>query len=379
MDFDFTDEQKMLRETVAEFAKEKIAPTSRQNDETGTFPHEIIRELGKLDLLGVLIDEKYGGVGGCALDFVIVMEEISKVDASIGVTLGVQNSLGITVLQRYGSEEQKQKYLPKIAKGEMITAFGLTEPMAGSDVTVLDTTAVKEGNEWVLNGLKCFITNGGVADLVTVLATSNKARGTRGISAYLVEKGHPGFTTGKKEDKMGIRASDTSELVFENCRVPEGNLVGREGIGFKAFLEALDSGRIGIGAQALGIAEGAYEAALAYSKNRVQFGSQIGRFQGMSWMLADMATSIEAARWLVYHAAWLKDNQKPYAKEAAMAKLFASEVSREVCHKAVQIHGGYGYMKEYDVERFYRDQRITEIYEGTSEIQRNVIASSILK
>lgn len=379
MDFELNEQQQMLKETVAEFAKEKIAPVARQYDESAEFPFEIIREMGKLDLLGVLIDEKYGGAGLGALDFVIVMEEISKVDASVGVTLGVQNSLGITVLQNYGSEEQKKKYLPKIASGEIITAFGLTEPMAGSDVTVLDTTAVKEGGEWVINGLKCFITNGGVADLVTVLATSNKARGTRGISAFLVEKGTPGYSIGKKEDKMGIRASDTSELVFENCRIPEANLVGREGIGFKAFLEALDSGRIGIGAQALGIAEGAYEAALKYSKERVQFGSQIGRFQGMSWMLADMATQINAAKWMVYHAAWLKDMKRPYAKEAAMAKLFASEVSRDVVHKALQVHGGYGFMKDYDVERFYRDQRITEIYEGTSEIQRNVIASAILK
>ena len=379
MDFELNEQQVMLRDTVAEFARERIAPVARKYDESGEFPFEIIREMGKLDLLGVLIDEKYGGAGLGALDFVIVMEEISKVDASVGVTLGVQNSLGITVLMNYGSEEQKQKYLPKIASGEIITAFGLTEPGAGSDVTVLDSTATKDGHEWVINGLKCFITNGGVADLVTVLATSNKSRGTRGISAFLVEKGTPGFTIGKKEHKMGIRASDTSELVFENCRVPEANLIGREGIGFKAFLEALDSGRIGIGAQALGIAEGAYEAALKYSKERVQFGSQIGRFQGVSWMLADMATQINAAKWMVYHAAWLKDMKKPYAKEAAMAKLFASEVSRDVVHKALQVHGGYGYMKEYDVERFYRDQRITEIYEGTSEIQRNVIASYILK
>ncbi len=379
MDFELNEQQVMLRDTVAEFARERIAPVARKYDESGEFPFEIIREMGKLDLLGVLIDEKYGGAGLGALDFVIVMEEISKVDASIGVTLGVQNSLGITVLMNYGSEEQKQKYLPKIASGEIITAFGLTEPGAGSDVTVLDSTATKDGKEWVINGLKCFITNGGVADLVTVLATSNKSRGTRGISAFLVEKGTPGFSIGKKEHKMGIRASDTSELVFENCRVPEENLIGREGIGFKAFLEALDSGRIGIGAQALGIAEGAYEAALKYSKERVQFGSQIGRFQGVSWMLADMATQINAAKWMVYHAAWLKDMKRPYAKEAAMAKLFASEVSRDVVHKALQVHGGYGYMKEYDVERFYRDQRITEIYEGTSEIQRNVIASYILK
>jgi len=307
------------------------------------------------------------------------MEEVSKVDASMGVSLGVQNSLGVHTLLDFGSKELKEKYLPKIATGEKLVAFGLTEPSAGTDVTKLQTTATKDGDDWILNGLKCFITNGGIADLITVFATSNKNRGTRGITAFLVEKETPGYSVGKKEDKLGIRASNTTELVFEDCRIPHENIIGREGLGFMATIKALDSGRVGIGAQALGIAEGAYEAAIKYSKERVQFGTQIGKFQGISWMLADMATQIEAARWMVYHAAWLIDNKKPHGKEAAMCKLFASEMARDVCHKALQIHGGYGMMKEYDVERFYRDQRITEIYEGTSEAQRNVIAHAVLK
>lgn len=379
MDFRLTEEQIMLRDTIREFAREEIAPIAKECDENSKFPTEIIRKLGEMEMLGVLIPEQYGGAGLGAMDFVIIMEEISKVDASVGVTLGVQNSLGITVLQKFGSEEQKQKYFPKIATGEIMVAFGLTEPMAGTDVTKLATTADKDGDHWVINGQKCFITNGGIADLTTVLATSNRAKGTRGISAFLVEKDTPGYSVGKKENKMGIRASDTSELIFDNCRVPNANMIGREGMGFVQCLKALDSGRIGIGAQALGIAEGAYEATVKYSKERVQFGQQVGRMQGISWMLADMHTQIEAARWMVYQAAWLHDNGMPYAKEAAMCKLFASEVSREVCHKAVQIHGGYGFMKDYDVERFYRDQRITEIYEGTSETQRNVIAHALLK
>ncbi|ABB15094.1 acyl-CoA dehydrogenase [Carboxydothermus hydrogenoformans] len=379
MDFRLSEEHELLRQTVRDFAEKEVAPSAAERDEQERFDREIFKKMAELGLTGIPWPEEYGGAGMDYIAYAIAVEELSRVCASTGVTLSAHVSLGSFPIYKYGTEEQKQKYLKPLALGEKLGAFGLTEPSAGSDAGSLKTTAVRDGDYYILNGSKIFITNGGEAEIYVVFATVDKSKGHRGISAFIVEKGTPGFSFGKKEKKLGIRSSPTVELVFENCRIPKENLLGEEGQGFKIALSTLDGGRIGIAAQAVGIAQGAYEAAVKYAKERTQFGKPIAEFQGVSFVLADMATKIQAARLLVYHAAWLESNNLPYGKAAAMAKLFASETAMEVTTKAVQIFGGYGYTREYPVERMMRDAKITEIYEGTSEVQRIVISSYILK
>ncbi|ABB13833.1 acyl-CoA dehydrogenase [Carboxydothermus hydrogenoformans] len=379
MDFRLSEEHELLRQTVREFAEKEVAPSAAARDEEERFDREIFKKMAELGLTGIPWPEEYGGAGMDYLAYVIAVEELSRVCASTGVTLSAHVSLGSFPIYKYGTEEQKQKYLKPLALGEKMGAFGLTEPSAGTDAGSLKTTAVKDGDYYVLNGSKIFITNGGEAEIYVVFATVDKNKRHKGISAFIVEKGTPGFNFGKKEKKMGIRSSPTVELIFENCRIPKENLLGEEGQGFKIALSTLDGGRIGIAAQAVGIAQGAYEAAVKYAKERTQFGKPIAEFQGVSFVLADMATKIQAARLLVYHAAWLESNNLPYGKAASMAKLFAAETAMEVTTKAVQIFGGYGYTREYPVERMMRDAKITEIYEGTSEVQRMVISSYILK
>ena len=378
MEFELSEEQQMIRRMVREFAEKEIRPITRDIDAKGEFPWETIRKMAGLGLLGLPIPEQYGGSGADTVSYALAVEEISRVSGSIGITMAAHTSLGIYPLYRFGNDEQKSKYLPRLASGQGLAAFGLTEPEAGSDAGGVKTTAVLDGNEWVLNGQKTFITSGSVADVVIVAALTDRSAGTRGISNLIVEKGTPGFRPGRDEEKMGLKGSLTSQLFFEDCRVPRANLLGQIGEGFKQFLITLDGGRISIGAMALGLAQGALDAAIKYSKERIQFGQPIARFQAIQWMIADMATEIEAARWMVYRAAWLKDKGSRFTKEAAMAKLYASEAAERACFKAIQIHGGYGYMKEYDVERIYRDNRLTTIGEGTSEIQRLVIARQVL-
>ncbi|MDH7485407.1 MAG: acyl-CoA dehydrogenase [Anaerolineae bacterium] len=378
MHFELTEEQRMTREMVRDFAENEIRPLAQERDRTGEFPWELIRKMGPLGLLGLPIPEEYGGAGADTVCYAIAIEEIARVCGSTAITVAAHTSLGTYPIYRFGNEAQKRKYLPRLASGQGLAAFGLTEPEAGSDAGAIKTRAVRDGDEWVLNGQKIFITNGSIADVVVVAAVTDPDKGPRGISNFIVEKGTPGFRPGRDEEKMGLKASVTSQLFFEECRVPQENFLGQPGEGYKQFLITLDGGRISIGAMALGLAQGAYERALAYSKERVQFGQPIARFQAIQWMLADMATEIEAARLMVYRAAWLKDQGVRFTKEAAMAKLFASEVAERACFKALQIHGGYGYMREYDVERMYRDQRLCTIGEGTSEIQRLVIARQIL-
>jgi len=379
MDFALTEEHRMVRQMVRDFAENEIRPIAQEIDTEERFPWEIIRQLGELGLMGLPIPEEYGGGGADTISYAITIEEIARVCGSTAITVAAHTSLGTYPIYLFGTEEQKRKYLPKLTSGEWIGAFGLTEPEAGSDAGATKTRAILDGDEWVINGRKTFITNGAIADVVVIAAVTDPEKGHRGISNFIVEKGTPGFNPGRNEDKMGLRASITSELFFEDCRIPKENILGQPGEGFKQFLITLDGGRISIGAMALGLAQGAFEKALAYSKERVQFGQPICNFQAIQWMLADMATEIEAARLLVYRAAWLKDQGVRYTKEAAMAKLFASEVAERVCFKAIQIHGGYGYTREYDVERMYRDQRLCAIGEGTSEIQRLVIARQLLK
>ncbi|MBC7232423.1 MAG: acyl-CoA dehydrogenase [Chloroflexi bacterium] len=378
MDFALSEEQQMIRKTVRDFAEKEIRPIAREIDTTGQFPWEIIRKMGNLGLMGLPIPEEYGGSGADTISYALAVEEISRVSGSIGITLAAHTSLGLYPIYRFGTEEQKRKYLPHLASGQGLAAFGLTEPEAGSDAAAIKTTAVLDGDHWVINGQKIFITSGSIADVVIIAAVTDKSAGTRGISSFIVEKGTPGFRPGRDEEKMGLKGSVTSQLFFEDCRVPKENLLGEPGEGYKQFLITLDGGRISIGAMAIGLAQGAFEAAVKYSKERVQFGQPIARFQAIQWMIADMATEIDAARLLVYRAAWLKDKGVRFTREAAMAKLYASEAAERACFKAIQIHGGYGYMKEYDVERIYRDNRLTTIGEGTSEIQRLVIARQVL-
>ncbi|KAF0108077.1 MAG: acyl-CoA dehydrogenase domain-containing protein [Anaerolineaceae bacterium] len=378
MDFQMTEEHKMLRQMVRNFAEKEIAPRAEEIDATDQFPADLFKRMGELGIFGLPFDEKYGGSGGDYLGQVIALEEIARVSGTMAIILDAQTSLCCEPLYLFGTEEQKLKYLPPLLSGEKIGAFGLTEPQAGSDAGATRTRAVREGDEWVLNGQKIFITNGSLADVVVVTAKTDPEKGTKGISAFIVEKGTPGFKPGRDEKKMGLKGSVTSELFFENCRIPAGNLLGKENEGFKQFLTTLDAGRVAIAAMALGLAQGAYEKAVAYAKEREQFGQPIAKFQAIQWMIAEMATDIDAARLLVNRAAWLKMQGQRFTLEAAMAKFFATEASERVCYKAIQIHGGYGYTRDYAVERMYRDQRLCAIGEGTNEIQRLVIARQIL-
>ncbi|CAA7600536.1 Acyl-CoA dehydrogenase/oxidase C-terminal [Acididesulfobacillus acetoxydans] len=379
MIFDLTEDHIMMRKMVRDFAEKECGPGAGERDEKEEFPREIWDKLAELGLAGITFPEEYGGVGADYISYAIAVEELSRVDASVGVTVSAHSSLGANPINLFGTEEQKRKYLVPLAKGEKMGALGLTEPMAGSDASGTRTTAVREGGDYIINGSKIFITNGHEADIYIVIAQMDKSKGNKGIAAFILEKGMPGFTFGKKEQKMGIRSSATYELVFDNVRVPAENLLGQEGQGFKIAMITLDYGRIGIASQALGIAQGAYEQALKYAKERVQFGKTLAQFQINQFKLADMATQIEAARLLVYQAAYLASQHKPVSKASAMAKLHASETAMWVTTQAVQIHGGYGYIREYPVERMMRDAKITEIYEGTSEVQRIVISNHILR
>lgn len=381
MNFELTEEQNLIRDMVRSFAEAEVAPSAAERDEQELFDRALMFDrLGELGLTGIVFPEEYGGGGADYISYAIAVEELSRVCGSTGVTLSAHLSLCANPIFMFGTEEQKQKFLVPLATGEKLGAFGLTEPSAGSDAGGTKTTAVRDGDEWILNGSKIFITNGGEAEIYVVLARSDKAaQKHRGISAFIVEKGTPGFSFGKKEKKMGIRSSPTMELVFENCRIPAENLLGQEGQGFKVAMQTLDGGRIGIAAQALGIAQGALDAALTYAKEREQFNKPITAFQGVSFQLADMATQVEAARLLVYNAAYRASAGLSYSNESAMAKLFASETAMKVTTQAVQLHGGYGYTREFPVERMMRDAKITEIYEGTSEIQRVVIGAALTR
>ena len=375
---DLNEEQRMLRDMIRDFAQNELAPIAAQIDEEQTFPHEIIRKMGELGLMGIPFPESYGGAGMDNLSYTIAVEEISKVCGSTGLTLAAHISLGCWPIFAFGTDEQKQKYLPHLCSGEWIGAYGLTEPQAGSDAGATQTAAVLNGDHYLINGTKQFCTNGSYAQTVVISAVTDKSKGAKGISSFIIEAGMPGFTVGKKENKLGCRASNTVMLHFEDCKVPKENLLGKEGEGYKQMLTTLDGGRISIAAMALGLAEGAYEATLTYAKERKQFGKPLTKFQATQFKLADMLTQIEAARHLTYRAAVLKDQERPYIQESAMAKLYASEMSSRVCLQAIQIHGGYGYTRDYPVERMFRDNKITEIGEGTSEIQRLVIARTIL-
>jgi alkylation response protein AidB-like acyl-CoA dehydrogenase len=378
MDFQLTEEHQMIRRMVRDFAEKEIAPRAEEIDATDAFPQDIFNRMGELGLLGLPLPEEYGGSGGDYTGLVLALEEIARVSGSVAIILDAHTSLCCEPIYLFGTEEQKQKYLTPLARGEQIGAFGLTEPQAGSDAGGARTRAVRNGDEWLINGQKIFITNGSIADVVVITAKTDPEQGTRGISSFIVEKGAPGFQAGRDEKKMGLKGSVTSELFFEECRIPAENLLGVENEGFKQFLTTLDAGRIAIAAMAVGLAQGALEKSIDYAKGRVQFGRPIAQFQAIQWMIADMTTEIEAARLMVHRAAWLKAQGERFTKEAAMAKLFATEVSERACHKAIQIHGGYGYMREYAVERMYRDQRLCSIGEGTNEIQRLVIARQVL-
>lgn len=378
MNFEFTEEHLMIQESAKDFALNEIAPSAIQRDKSAEFPAEIVKKMGELGFMGMMVSPDYGGAGLDTISYVLAMIEISKVDASLGVIMSVNNSLVCYGLEKYGSDFIKQKYLVPLAKGEKLGAFALSEPEAGSDATKQKTTADKDGVSFSLNGIKNWITNGTSADYVLVMATTNKELGHKGISTFIVEKGTPGFDHGIKEDKMGIRSSDTCSLTFQNCKVPKENLVWEEGKGFNFAMNTLNGGRIGIAAQAVGIAEASLDAAVKYAKERKAFGQTISNFQAVQFMLSDMAVRVDAAKLLTLQAAALKDAGKPYIKEGAMAKLYASKVAVQNALDAVQIHGGYGYVREYSVERYLRDSKITEIYEGTSEIQKIVIARSLL-
>lgn len=378
MNFNFTEEHLMIQESAKDFALNEIAPSAVQRDKSAEFPTEIVKKMGELGFMGMMVSPDYGGAGLDTISYVLAMIEISKVDASLGVIMSVNNSLVCYGLEKYGSDFIKQKYLVPLAKGEKLGAFALSEPEAGSDATKQKTTADKEGDYFILNGIKNWITNGTTADYYLVMATTDKDKGHKGISTFIVEKGTPGFDHGVKEDKLGIRSSDTCSLTFQNCKVPAENLVWEEGKGFNFAMNTLNGGRIGIASQAVGIAEAALDAAVKYSKERKAFSQTISNFQAIQFMLSDMAVKVDAAKMLTLKAAALKDAGKPYIKEGAMAKLYASKVAVQNALDAIQIHGGYGYVREYLVERYLRDAKITEIYEGTSEIQKIVIARALL-
>jgi butyryl-CoA dehydrogenase len=378
MDFDLTEEQRMVQEMARSFAEKEVKPVAGPMDHDSVYPAELVKKLGKLGLMGVFVPAEFSGSGMDHLSYVLAVEEISKAWASLGVIMSVNNSLICEPILRFGSERLRKKYLPALARGERLGCYALTEPNAGSDAGSIQTQAKREGGGYLVSGSKLFITNGKNADLAVVYAVTDPSRGKKGISAFVIEKGTPGFSVGKIEDKLGLRGSDTAELLFQDCHVPKENLLGVEHEGFKIALATLDGGRIGIAAQAVGIAQGCLEESLAYAKQRRQFGQPIANFQAIQWMLADMATEIDAARLLTYRAAWLHQQGKKVTKEAAMAKVFASEAANRAAYKGIQIFGGYGYIKEFAVERFYRDARITTLYEGTSEIQRLVIARHLI-
>jgi alkylation response protein AidB-like acyl-CoA dehydrogenase len=377
--FVLTEDQEALRKEIRQFAAREIAPHVMEWDEKSEFPAAVVKKLGAMGLLGVIFPAEYGGAGMGYVDYVLAIEELSAVDGSIGIIVAAHNSLGTNHIFLAGNEEQKRKYVPKLASGEWLGAWGLTEPGSGSDAGGARTTAVRKGDKWVLNGSKTFITNGSYADTAVVIAVTDKSKGTHGLSAFVVEKGTKGFRPGKKENKLGLRASDTAELIFEDCEIPAKNLLGVEGEGFIDSMRVLDGGRISIAALSLGIARGALDAATKYVKERRQFGRAIAEFQGIQWKLADMATELDAARLLTQRAAVLKDSGRTVTRESAMAKLFASEVAVRICNEAVQLFGGYGFIKDYPAEKFYRDVKLCTIGEGTSEIQRMVIAREILK
>jgi alkylation response protein AidB-like acyl-CoA dehydrogenase len=379
LDFTFTDEQKQLRKSVREFAEGEIGPHVLEWDEASHFPTEMLPHLAEMGLLGVIFPEQYGGAGLGYIEYATVIEELARVDGSVGLFVAAHNSLCSNHIFKFGTEEQKKKYLVPLAQGKKLGAWSLTEPEAGSDAGGTRTTAVRNNHQWILNGSKTFTTNGTYADICVAMAVTDKSKDAHGISAFILEKGMPGFRPGKKENKLGMRASDTSEVVFTNCRIPTDNLLGPEGEGFISSLKILDGGRISIAALALGMAQGALEAATRYAKQRKQFGQAISEFQAIQFKLADMATQVEAARLLVYQSAWLADQKNVrFTRESSMAKLFASEVAVRVANECVQVHGGYGFIKDYPAEKFYRDVKLCTIGEGTSEIQRLVIARQLL-
>ncbi|MBO6050467.1 MAG: acyl-CoA dehydrogenase [Bacteroidales bacterium] len=379
MDFSLTKQEQLFLQMIREFAENEVKPLAAEVDEEERFPIETVEKMAKIGIMGIPIPKQYGGQGGTNQIYGMAVEELSRVCATTGVIVSAHTSLCMNPILEYGTEEQKMKYLPKLASGEWIGAFGLTEPNAGTDAAMQQTMAVDAGDKWILNGTKIFITNASYANVFIVMAMTDKSQGTRGISAFIVEKGFKGFSIGKKEKKMGIRGSATCELIFENCEVPKENLLGELGKGFKIAMQTLDGGRIGIAAQALGIAQGAMDETIKYTKERKQFGKAIAAFQNTQFQLANLETRVQAARLLVRQASYKKDMHLPYSVDAAMAKLFAAETAMEVTTKAVQLHGGYGYTREYPVERMMRDAKITEIYEGTSEVQRMVIAGKLLK
>lgn len=378
MDFLFSQEQNILREAIKSFAQKEIKPLVKDSDEKGVWPEIFTKKLSEMGLLGIIIPPEYNGLGYSNVDYVIILEELSKVDPSVGLTVAAHNSLCSNHLNLFASEEQKQKYLTRTASGQTLGAWGLTEPEAGSDAAAMKTRAVKNGDHWILNGTKCFITNATLADIAVVLAKTDPEKGRHGISAFILEKGMKGYSAGKKENKLGIRASDTADLIFEDVKVPAENLIGEENKGYSQAMAILDGGRVSIAGFSLGIAAGALEASLKYAKERIQFNQPIAKFQAIQWMLADGFTELEAARLLTYKAAFLEDQGKKIVKESAMAKLFSSELAVKVSSMAVQIHGGYGFIKDYPVEKFYRDSKLATIGEGTSEIQRWIIAQKVL-
>ncbi|MCP4109565.1 MAG: acyl-CoA dehydrogenase [Desulfobacteraceae bacterium] len=377
--FKLTDEQLMIQSMVREFSRKVIAVTAAERDRTKEFPAENLKKMGELGFMGMTVPAEYGGEGTDAVSYILALSEIAYSCASTAVVMSVHNSIVCESINKFGTEEQKEKYLNELTTGEVIGAFALTEPHAGSDPVAQLTTAVRDGDHYVINGTKRFITSGKNGGIVIVTAITDEAKRHKGISAFIVEKGTPGLIVGNIEDKMGLRASDTTDLIFENCRVPAENILGKEGEGFKLAMTALDAGRIGISAQSVGVATAALDAAVKYAKGRDQFGQKISKFQGLRWIIADMATEIEAAKQLMFSAAAMKDRGEKYSKEASMAKLFASEMVNRVVGKALQVHGGYGFTKDYPIERMYRDARVFTIYEGTSEIQRIVISDSVLK
>ncbi len=376
---EYTPEQQQLRSVIRKFAAREIAPHVMEWDEANTFPTKLVKELGRMGLMGVIFPPEYGGSGLGYVEYVLAIEELSRVDGSIGIIVASHNSLATNHIYLAGTEEQRKKYVTRLASGDALGAWGLTEPGSGSDASNARTTAVKRGDQWVLNGSKTFITNGSHADIAVVIAVTDREKGTHGLSAFIVEKGTPGFRPGRKENKLGLRASDTSELIFEDCAIPAANLLGTQGEGFIDAMRVLDGGRISIAALSLGMAQGAFDAAVKYTKERHQFGKAISEFQGIQWKIADMATQLDAARLLTLRAARMKDAGAKTTLESAMAKLYASEVAVRICEEGVQLHGGYGFIKDYPAEKFYRDVKLCTIGEGTSEIQRMVIGREVLK